>query len=359
MSDINVTVFFATNRNRTKGTKHFGSRMATAEDGSALIHVGRSDVKVKASVRKKPWKANAGHITVGKPYIYGSKSSDLDCLAEIMCNSEADILWVLPGFYYSFLESVERAALLATLYSEDSSQPLAAMVFSWPSVRKLSGYDKDRTNVCDSGGAIALTIDSFMEYWCRPVNAGKDGNGCDKRVHLVAHSTGAFALQCAITSLSGRRDWLFDTVILAAADIDRDALERKDRLRPLARLAGSVHCYVNPGDDALQLADWVMGQPDRLGANGPINSNLADRFDNRLSIVDCRDLRFEWRWRGHRFRDDQEHQYYWMSPTVIDDIKEAMANLEPDGHTYRKWRVKWGRYRLVDSKRRQISWRSC
>ena len=66
-------------------------------------------------------------------------------------------LCFVPGFDYSFRESLERAALLAALYSKDNASALVAFVFSWPSDGRLSlsAYLSDRMDAELSGPALA------------------------------------------------------------------------------------------------------------------------------------------------------------------------------------------------------------
>ncbi|MDE0272530.1 MAG: alpha/beta hydrolase [Gammaproteobacteria bacterium] len=268
-----------------------------------------------------------GSFQLARPLESGAAGSDTR-LAELVCNQEADVLFVLPGYDYTFRESVRRAALLSALYSKDMNRPLIPVVFSWPSLGMWTKYEKDRERASASGDAIALAMQGMAK--CK-----------GRRIHLVAHSTGAHALQHALNSsrhkLKGR---IFETVILAAADTDHDALDSPNKLGRLARVAKSVHCYINARDYALKYAQVAMVQPDRLG-DDPGGAPLGNNFKGRIAIVDCRNVDFKW-WEPNRWapwRDELRHQYYRMNPTVIRDIQEAI-------HGKRK---RQGRYRLVES----------
>ena len=351
MQDFTITVYFGTNRNWTGGHEYFGSHMGSHP---ALFRVGCAAVDVRVSVtsdevsencningdievyEETPSEDETGFDTVGTDRLVTE-------LAETMRNQKADLLCVIPGFDYTFRESIERAALLAALYSKDKSSPLIAMVFSWPSDGSLSfsGYLKDWIDAYVSGPAIARAMDRLARLYLRGAGRRRERDNCGQRIHLVAHSMGAHALKHAIM-VYGRLPGalmvrFFDTAILAAADIERDALERADKMAPLARLAKSVHCYINAADKPLELADEMVDPPDRLGSYGPCDSNLAQSFGVPLSVIDCRDADF---WG----QDLTRHQYYRMSPKVIADIVQAISR--DNEFTYRTYDEGRGIYRL-------------
>lgn len=355
MSDFKITVYFATNRNRIDGDECFGSGMGSHP---ALFRVGRAVVNVRVSVtssgvseestrirkievyEETPSRDGAGFDTLGTNRLVPK-------LAKAMRKQRADLLCVIPGFDYTFRESIERAALLAALYSKDKSPPLIAMVFSWPSDGSLSfsGYLNDWIDAYVSGPAIARAMDRLARLYLRQAGRRWERNNCGQRIHLVAHSMGAHALKHAVmvyNRLPGARMVrFFDTAILAAADTERDALERFDKMAPLARLAKSVHCYINPADKPLELADEIIDPPDRLGSYGPRDLTLAQKtFDTTpLSIINCSGADF---WG----QDVTRHQYYRMSPKVVSDIVEAIQGCQGDEFTHRVYDEGEGIYRI-------------
>lgn len=258
----------------------------------ALFRVGHAVVDVRVSVTSDGVSKESTRIRKIKVYEETPSKDGADFgpvgtnrlvpkLAKAMRNQRTDLLCVIPGFDYTFRESIERAALLAALYSKDNSSPLIAMVFSWPSDGKLSysGYLNDWIDAYVSAPAIARAMDRLARLYLRQAGDRWERNNCGQRIHLVAHSMGAHALKHAITvygRLPGARMVrFFDTAILAAADTERDALERSDKMAPLARLAKSVHCYINAADKPLELADEIVDPPDRLGSYGPCDLRVA------------------------------------------------------------------------------------
>ena len=73
-----------------------------------------------------------------------------------------------------------------------------------------------------------------------------------------------------------------------------------------------------------------MGQPARLGAKGPIHSNLEEGPEERLLVDDCRHMAFDWRWHNHRYQVEFDDQYYRINPAVIADIKNTIE-CQPSG----------------------------
>lgn len=159
---------------------------------------------------------------------------------------------------------------------------------------------------------------------------------CGAPLHLLAHSMGVLALRHAVATLE-QPDFpawpaaIFDSAILAAGDDDRDTLEVAGKLGAIVRLANRIDVYINSNDKPLRIGDDVDGEFDRLGAYGPLESALPDRFAKPLSIVDCRHVDY---WG----KDPSRHQYYRVSPVVIDDIKEVLAGVAPMDATRRKAR---------------------
>ena len=354
MTDSKITVYFATNRNRVDGEEYFGSLPVSPR---ALFRVGRAVVDVSFSrtsdgvpdertrtrihelevFEESPSEDGTGFDKVGSKRLVPE-------LAKTVRERKVDVLCIIPGFNYTFRESVERAALLAALYSKDKSPPLIATVFSWPSDGSLSksGYLSDRDDAEDSDRAIARVMDRFSRLFRQQARHKMSGEDCGQRIHLLAHSLGVHALKHAVKAYRDtpgaqvRR--IFDTAILAAADTERDALGNPDKLAPLAHLARSVHCYINPEDKALDCGSDYVGPPGRLGSDGPSEPNLVQTFGAPLSIIDCR--------RAWTIEDGTNHQYYRMSAKVIDDIAEVIAGCQKGEFTHRQYVEERGVYLL-------------
>lgn len=242
-----------------------------------------------------------------------------------------DALIFIPGFDYSFKDSIVRAAFLASLYSSPSIE-FVPVVFSWPSDGRLTAfaYRSDRRDAEISGWAIARAYAILLER----VRKLRVTEKCNARLHLLAHSMGAYALRHA-TAVLGRSDFpawpapLFDTAILAAPDDDRDTLETDGKMGLLRRLAMRVDVYFNKNDKPVRIGDDVDGEIDRLGAYGPQNVLAAEaRFTGKLNLIDCSEIA-DW-------TDDMTlHQYYRVEPRVIEDIRDVLHGILPANARHR------------------------
>ena len=304
MARFDIKVFFATNRDQVRGKPEFGPDFASHpvlfRVGSARVTldlevsddgVENSDPKIEAIEVFDEVRASdgSGFRKVGTERLFPE-------LAAQMAEQRCDALCFIPGFNYSFQDSIERAALLAALYSPSHEKPLVAVVFSWPSDGRMSlgNYLSDRTDAELSGPAIARSAARLSELYIKHMRgqrgAGQTGD-CGQRLHLLAHSMGAHALKHAVAALrrlpGARQLRVFETAIIAAGDTERDALEAEDKMGNLSRLAKSVHVYINEKDKPLELSDELVDPPDRLGSYGPDGPDhrrafRCATFDRRL-----------------------------------------------------------------------------
>ena len=353
--EFTITVFFATNRNKRRGGDDFGTEFA---DHPTLYRVGRAVVEVNVAVDDNEVTGGRAALTLVEVYPesrthdgsqFGRRGTEqmFPELVDHMQKNTCDAICFVPGFNYSFNESIERAALLAALYSEGPGSPLTALVFSWPSDGRLSisGYLSDRKEAELSGGALARSAERLIDLYVRRIRSLGEKLDCGQRLHLVAHSMGAHALSHAVrtyATLDGAKlVRVFESAIIAAGDTERDALERGDKMAKLARLAKSVHCYINPKDKPLEVGDEFDGPPDRLGSYGPTDPDLARSFGVPLAVIDCSSVDVP-------MRDITRHQYYRLSPRVIRDIRDVIRGSEADKFRHRWFDEQRGVHRLDD-----------
>ena len=222
-------------------------------------------------------------------------------------------------------------------------------MFSWPSngsVFPSWNYFSDRDDAEASGLAMARALRRFSGFLkqirandraaiLKAKRAGEvpdqaELQQCERKVHIVAHSMGNWALRHAINKFvianRGTTPRLFDHAFLMAADEDEDALARRDKLASLLRLANHVHVYHASDDRALEISDRTKGNPDRLGAEGPPN---LDALPDRVTALDCADVSDTVFYHGR-------HQYYRLRKEVIDDVVRTLRGEAQDG---RKGRI--------------------
>jgi esterase/lipase superfamily enzyme len=143
---------------------------------------------------------------------------------------------------------------------------------------------------------------------------------CVRRLHVLAHSMGNWALRHAVRKFldlnGGRAPRVFDCAFLMAADEDHDTLEDVHKLKPLDQLANRVFVYHAANDVALTISDRTKGNANRLGADGPQNLDLTSE---RVFTLDCRGISVTRVEHGR-------HQYYRLREEALMDVKLTLAD---------------------------------
>lgn len=372
-----MKVFFATNRTlrtaekgrvktswtppderRFTGLAKGGFRIGTSRVGITEQQTDRGErindeAKYKtATLFGGSGRGGGGPDGVTKKRVYGAlvRSPDGGWLDNASSKPKRSLLAFVPGFNYKFAESIERGALLAQVYGSET-HAFVPFVFSWPSIGRLSesAYMRDRKNAEMSGKSIAAALQLFIDYIARL----RREDCCPGSVVLVAHSMGAHALLHAVQSMTiapVAASPALDKVILAAPDVDNDALGKKVKLGPLETLARHVVVYVNSDDGPLHMATKLLGGSKRLGCNGP-SRRTVEMFSAKLDTIGCSDVDF-----GLHEQGQFGHQYYRISPFVVSDIKSVLDGKRSDKIARRvPVPSRQNVYRLVRPKRRLSS----
>ena len=266
-----------------------------------------------------------------------------------MAKHERDTMFYIHGFDFTFKEALLRTAELKRWFGE---RPMNWLVFTWPSDGEkipFKSYRNDRKDAAASGLAIArgiLKAADFVRSLRRPlVRPGEPRELalCEQRIHLMAHSMGAFALsntaQAMRSFVGDQLPRLFDEVLLMAGDADNNALEETERLALLERLGRRVSTYYNVQDLALVVSDWTKMNPDRLGATGP---RRAENLPPKFAQLNCSAV-IDWE------ADQTGHQYYRNNRRVLDDVLQVLDGVEDDKITGRVFRPDRNYYRLDES----------
>lgn len=192
-----VRVYFATNRNhQPENTKLvFGPRFNA--DGVAALRYGHVDFA--AGVES----LQAADVEVYDDALRGEADPTkgggrlLEALRLGMCKAERDTLVFIHGFNVSFNGAIEAGMRLAREVSirETSGdvRPVNVVVFSWPSdgaAIPYMSYYSDREDARASGPALARAYLKLRDFLAQlPLE-----QRCGRRVHLLAHSMGAYVL---------------------------------------------------------------------------------------------------------------------------------------------------------------------
>lgn len=262
------------------------------------------------------------------PVKFGSQAM-FDELKEAMMKS-SDVLIYIHGFNVSWTDAVASAlALQESVNQSDAGKPdqsVMVVLFSWPSDGKALpyvSYMSDRAEAKASGAALGrgfLKARDFL-FKVRTHNVRGTDIACGQDLHLLCHSMGNYALQCALERMSDHTPGyafprLFEHVFLCAADVDDNALEEGQPLGDVHELAHYVTVYSNQGDVAVFISHYTKGHPERLGHNGPARPAL---LHNKVHSVSCTPI----------VKGLVEHSYY-QDGRVNQDIRFSIAGVEFD-----------------------------
>jgi esterase/lipase superfamily enzyme len=338
-----MRIYFATNRNPNdqNNPTDFGGHFSP--NGLTDLRFGWADVSGKElnqySLTVAPELLDVGMEKAKTNdlggQILGSKTV-FEAVRQEMSSRKQDCVISIHGFNYTFREAIQRTAQLKQFYG---GLPMTYFLFTWPSdgsMLPFKAYASDRDDARASGVALGRGLQKLASF----LHGTRPEDFCGQKVHLVAHSMGAYALRWAlqgIKSSSGnslRR--LLEQVILFAADEDADAFELEYKLQSLPDMARRVTVYHNPGDQALMVSDLTKGNPDRLGAGGPRNSRA---LPDKVSVVNCESVL--------SFKDDPTgHHYDRLDSTVKQDVLAVLSGIEPQEIKTRKYQPDTRGYKL-------------
>lgn len=334
-----LRVFFVTNRNYQPANRKQAFGRTFNRDGVAALRFGYADFRsdpgrpVLQDLQVYPEGLDQPDVTKTGSGLF------MEALRSAMAaGRRSDTLVFIHGFNVSFTGALQSAALLAQGLSVDG-RPLNVVVFSWPSdgaATPWMSYYSDREDARASGPAVARAFLKLRDF----VLALNETDYCQKRVHLLTHSMGAYVLRQGIQALIAKeRDGLtrlFDQILLAAPDEDDDAFEHETKLKLLPRIGRQVTVYFNPRDKGLTVSDKTKANPDRLGSDGP---RLVDLIPKKVALVDCRVV-------AGAADPFIEHSYYVRSLAMTEDISFVLADTPLDGfpnrvfvERQRSWRI--------------------
>jgi esterase/lipase superfamily enzyme len=204
-------------------------------------------------------------------------------------------------FIHGFNVSFENAARRTAQIHYDLKFQGVPIFFSWPSRASIRHYFSDRNEI----ELARYLIKQFLVDVAERTDAA--------RIHVIAHSMGADATSRAIAEL-GERGKMFDQIILAAPDIDRDVF--RTQLAPrLAAAANRTTMYCSQQDFAL-LASKTFNDAPRAGdsSRGVLVAPGMDTID--ASTIDT---------------DLLGHSYYGDCMPLIEDLRQMIENRKPPG----------------------------
>ncbi len=211
----------------------------------------------------------------------------------VAASNAKDAFVFVHGYNVSFEEAVIRTGQI----KHDLEFQGPAIAYSWPSQGQEGKYKIDEANV----GWTVAHLHRFLLALEERLDA--------ERIHLIAHSMGSRALGAALLRIALERQGkppLFNEIVFAAPDIDRDTFQQY--IAPGILGAGKrVTLYASSRDDALGASELVHGSA-RAGdtAGGVVVVEGMDTIDvSRIS---------------------GSHSYIGNSGNVLGDLKALFSS---------------------------------
>lgn len=310
-------IYFVSNRNPNQKLKPTGFGRKFNPEGMACLRFGsahKKGSKITVNTALEKLKENTtGTAEDRQAGRYGSQQVFAE-LQQSMRDDQHDTLVFVHGYNHSFRDGLRSGFKLAEKFPG-----MNILVFSWPSDGSMApwlAYSSDRHDAAASGPALARGLLKLTDYLC-DVSHQAD---CGARVHLLAHSMGAYVLRHSLQyyrSQSARLLQILDQIILIAADEDSDAFEHDYKLKALPQLGSKVSIYFNREDRAMAISDLTKGNPERLGKEG---LQRPFKVPAKVCQLDCSRI----------VGGLAEHNYYRENKMVIADVQAVLSGKDAD-----------------------------
>lgn len=346
---MTVRVYFATNRCPDNAAAPTRFADAICAQDPQNLRFGWAEVDLAKSKVKSLHIAPEANVNDPDNQVLGSEQV-FEELRQEMIADPADLLFFIHGFANTFDDALVKGAVLRRFYggTAKKGKKLHVMVFSWPSDGKLvapaNAYRSDYLDAEISGTAVGRVFLKAAQF----VAELPRDEWCMRRIHVLAHSMGNWALLNALQhvrreapAVSAR---MIDQAILAAADAPNDAFESDDKMRALGGLAARVTVYMHPQDLPLHISSSLKGNSDRLGKLGPRDPALLPA---NVTVVNV------WNAAPIDPNVDTEyttHQYYRHNKLVRNDIIDVLHGITDDEIANREFRAEKRWYALGDVK---------
>ncbi len=234
-----------------------------------------------------------------------------------------DTLFFIHGFNCGYKCLVENLLDLDRIFVKNRANPIARIVaFSWPSNNMLTEYRKDQADAGYAGIALARGYHKLLKFFSDFVK-NKD---CENNIHVLCHSMGNQVLERMVKEITTSPlpvAPVFKEIVLAAPDIDNDALEPGKPLYRITDFCQRVHIYFHKSDDALKISDKTKNKTNRLGLTGPTRP-LELRMN--VNVVEASEIKD-----SEGIKEKLiDHWYYKNSETVADDIRQVFSGVHTE-----------------------------
>lgn len=198
-------------------------------------------------------------------------------LKEIMAH-DGDIVIFLHGYNQGDDVVLLRHRLLKKRFSEVGLTG-DLITFAWPSKENALLYLEDRHDA-------KMTAMELVNS-CINLLAKQQSKNCEKNIHIIAHSTGAYIVQEAFDDAETTRstaevNWNVSQIIFIGGDVSSDSM-RQERAETIYRHCNRLTNYYNPFDNILAISNVKrVGAKNRVGRIG-----LPENIPSKAVDVNC------------------------------------------------------------------------
>jgi esterase/lipase superfamily enzyme len=258
---VKVEVLYATDRAKTgsaRPAEMYGKGRGTLEQGVAEVSIPHTH---RAGELESPswWSFEASPDPAKHVVVMSARALDAEDFARAIGRTtlpgQRNVLVFVHGFGTSFEDAVRRTGQIAY----DLKFPGTPIAYSWPSQGTYNplGYTTDETN--------AEWTEPHLKQFLLDL---RRSTGSGAKIHLVAHSMGSRALTKVLRSIAAdNKEAIFNQVVLAAPDIDREVFVR-DIAPAILTIAQRTTLYASSQDKALKLSEEIHNYP-RAGQSDP------------------------------------------------------------------------------------------
>jgi esterase/lipase superfamily enzyme len=200
-------------------------------------------------------------------------------LDEVLKNEPKDILVFVHGYNEPKLDILERHRMIkAGLKKNDYAGEVIS--FDWPCGENVLMYLPDRH--------LAKKTSLHLVTDCLSILAVMQSNGCTARLHVLAHSTGAFVMREAFndaedTQATSIANWAVSQIMFIGGDVSANSMKPGDDGQAIYNHCIRFTNYHNPYDIVLSSSNVKrLGAENRVGRVG-----LPDDAPDKCVDVNC------------------------------------------------------------------------
>lgn len=146
---------------------------------------------------------------------------------------QSHVTILVHGFNVSFQSATGFYQKLCNdLFSGPNSLSGLCILYDWPSLGSVLGYEPDRAHARACAADLADVLSALFDYLVKKQNAAmaNSANACKAKVSMIAHSMGNYVLQKAMAAAWTRKNQpllasLLNQLVMVAADVDNDLFD--------------------------------------------------------------------------------------------------------------------------------------